>query len=85
MSYDWQADAACRGVDPEIFFPGPDDDEALPKTICAACPVQQRCLGFAVAVGERFGVWGGLTDKERKQLSADERRRILQRAAARAA
>lgn len=85
LRFDWQADAACRRVDPEIFFPSGEDEARPAKEFCGSCPVRLRCLGFALTAGERFGVWGGLTAKERNRLSAAEREGILKRAAARAA
>ena len=61
-------DAACRGADTSIFFPVSDSlaDEA--KQICAACPVAEQCLEYAVATHQPDGVWGGLTGQERHRL-----------------
>lgn len=71
--YDWQRHAACRTVDSSVFF-GPAGErgrsrqqrEQRAKTICADCPVQQACLQHALAVAEPYGVWGGLTEQERR-------------------
>ena len=51
---------ACRGADPELFFPGPGQSADQAKAICASCPVRAECLALAHANGERFGVWGGV-------------------------
>jgi WhiB family redox-sensing transcriptional regulator len=63
---DWRADAACRDVDPALFFP--DDkrwlDSRAAKAVCATCPVRADCL--EAGIDERFGVWGGLTERERR-------------------
>jgi WhiB family transcriptional regulator, redox-sensing transcriptional regulator len=75
----WRAQAACRDADVNVFFP-PTDEEAGPaKAICAACPVRVECLEFALATRQEDGVWGGMTEIERRRL------RRLRQAAARAA
>lgn len=68
---DWWDYAACAGMDPELWFPGSGSPEIeqrrlkLAKVICGRCPVREECLVFAARTGQRFGVWGGLTPKER--------------------
>jgi WhiB family transcriptional regulator, redox-sensing transcriptional regulator len=79
----WRARAACRDEDPELFFPigstGPVLAQiAEAKEVCARCPVREACLDFALSTGQAYGIWGGLTEDERRSL-----RRRLQRAAAR--
>jgi WhiB family redox-sensing transcriptional regulator len=71
----WQADAACRGVGAALFFPerGTDVRARVPeaKAICAGCPVRQECLEYALCLPfpqSRYGIWGGLTEKERRQV-----------------
>jgi WhiB family redox-sensing transcriptional regulator len=69
----WTDDAACRGADPEIFYPvgfaGPAlQQEAAAKAICADCGVQSDCLTWALRAGEPDGVWGGTTPEERRLL-----------------
>lgn len=66
--YSWQEDGACRGVEPEIFFPISEDDAWRAKEICGVCDVKARCLVFALQNRERYGVWGGVTEKERIDL-----------------
>lgn len=70
---DWRKDAACLGADPELFFGEVGFNLEGAKAICQTCPVRQECLDFALANGEKFGLWGGLSVKERRQ----ERRRRL--------
>lgn len=72
----WQADAACQGQMGVAFYPPVSSErrksrssrEAQAKRVCATCPVSTECLDHAVAVGERYGIWGGLTFAERKHL-----------------
>lgn len=69
----WTDHAACRGVDPELFFPvstrGPaQEDVAEAKRVCARCPVAAECLAWALRAGESAGIWGGTTPEERRYL-----------------
>lgn len=68
LGFSWQGRAACRGVDPEVFFPTAYDDAWRAKEICAGCPVRIDCLAFSLRNRERYGVWGGLTESERGEL-----------------
>ena len=70
---DWRYHAACRDVDPELFFPigntGPallQIDEA--KQVCRRCPVMELCLQWAIESGQDAGVWGGMSEDERRAL-----------------
>ncbi len=70
---DWRADAACRYADPELFFPDGDTTSAraqvkTAKLICRGCPVSATCLSWALASGQEAGIWGGLTEDERRRL-----------------
>lgn len=75
---DWRADARCRPTvhrRPEIFYPlgldkGYNDTDGIEiaKQFCATCPVRQECLAEALRLGERWGIWGGLTPAERAAL-----------------
>lgn len=71
----WMARARCRGTDPEIFHPVEEADAGEAKEICAACPVREACLEFAIEMREKDGVWGGLTADERRRLIRRRRRR----------
>ena len=69
----WRRRAACRGEDPELFFPVGSAGPALAqiaeaKKICARCPVLRACLAFAMATGQESGIWGGLTEDEWRRL-----------------
>lgn len=64
----WQDDAACAETDPEAFSPNKGGSTREAKTVCAVCPVVAECLEYALANGERFGVWGGLGPMERRRL-----------------
>ncbi|WP_093803948.1 WhiB family transcriptional regulator [Streptomyces sp. Wb2n-11] len=65
----WWNLAACREVDPELFFPANCNDLARnAKKVCGGCPVQLECLQWALDARQDFGVWGGLTERERRQL-----------------
>jgi len=87
----WREDAACRHADPDLFFPiataGPALDQIdQAKRICHACPVQQRCLAWALEMGIESGIWGGTTEDERRAIravAARHRRRVPKAAQAR--
>ena len=64
----WQEEGSCRGVDPEVFFPISDDDAWRAKEICTACDVRSDCLVFSLQNRERYGVWGGVTERERAEM-----------------
>lgn len=68
MTVNWRQRSACRGLDPEIFYPATDEEADEAKEICAICPVRQMCLEHALAAREREGVWGGLTERERRRV-----------------
>lgn len=70
----WRQRAACRGVDPDIFYPVTDEEADDAKAICAICPVQQLCLEWALTNRERDGVWGGATERERRRIIRRRRR-----------
>lgn len=74
MNATWRQHAACRGIDPDVFHPVSDEDAEEAKAICAICPVRQPCLEHALVNREREGVWGGLTDRERRRLIRQRRK-----------
>lgn len=82
LSTTWQQDGLCRAQDATVFFPPshfehkPEREarEAKAKAICRRCPVQVQCLDWALAVREPFGVWGGRSESERKQILAGKLR-----------
>lgn len=64
----WQENALCGFVDPEVFFPEKGGSSREAKRICAECTVQRECLEYALENDERFGIWGGLSERERRRL-----------------
>ena len=75
---DWKADAACRDLDTNLFFPDSESDSGPALAVCAECPVRAQCLDFAIRTRQNDGVWGGATETERKRI----RRRMGRTAAA---
>lgn len=67
----WQADALCAQTDPEAFFPEKGGSTREAKRICDGCEVRSECLDYALANDERFGIWGGLSERERRKLRRD--------------
>ncbi|HEY0690888.1 MAG: WhiB family transcriptional regulator, redox-sensing transcriptional regulator [Mycobacterium sp.] len=80
--WDWQSQAACRDVNPELFF-SPESErgvrkrarEMVAKSLCGTCPVQPECRQHALSVGEPYGVWGGTTESERDNVVLAEHRK----------
>src|SRR5579862_3178535 len=71
---DWQSRANCMGVDPDLFFPERGSSTREAKEVCRGCVVREDCLNFAIANGEKFGIWGGMSERERRRV---RRARIL--------
>lgn len=65
----WQERALCAQADPEAFFPEKGGSSRMAKRVCIACEVRADCLEYALSNDERFGIWGGLTETERRRLS----------------
>jgi len=75
----WWSRAACATADPELFFPishsGPARRQVMrAKAVCARCDIQRDCLRYALAAGSIQGVWGGMTEEERRRLLRRQRR-----------
>lgn len=64
----WQSDSLCAQTDPEAFFPEKGGSTRDAKKICSSCEVRSRCLEYALENDERFGIWGGLSERERRKL-----------------
>lgn len=64
----WVLEAKCLDADPEAFFPEKGGSTREAKRICTACPVRNECLEHALANDERFGIWGGLSERERRRM-----------------
>ena len=65
---EWQERALCAQTDPEAFFPEKGGSTREAKRICQGCEVRDACLDYALAHDERFGIWGGLSERERRRL-----------------
>jgi WhiB family redox-sensing transcriptional regulator len=70
---DFYMDAACRGIDSNLFFPDSDDAE-IAKQVCEECSVRWDCLEFALDTKQKVGVWGGATERERRRILRRRRR-----------
>lgn len=64
----WQDQGNCLGVDPDLFFPERGASTREAKEVCRGCVVRKDCLEYALVGGEKFGIWGGLSERERKLL-----------------
>jgi WhiB family redox-sensing transcriptional regulator len=65
---DWTERALCAQTDPEAFFPEKGGSTREAKQICSGCEVRVECLEFALHNDERFGIWGGLSERERRRV-----------------
>jgi WhiB family redox-sensing transcriptional regulator len=70
---DWRRLAACRSAEPDLFFPvsgrGWTRQVEQAKALCGGCPVRRQCLQYAISGDEAYGVWGGMTEDERRRVS----------------
>jgi WhiB family transcriptional regulator, redox-sensing transcriptional regulator len=69
----WRLEALCAETDPEAFFPEKGGSTRDAKRVCSGCTVRAECLEFALANDERFGIWGGLSERERRRLRLQQR------------
>ena len=65
LDMSWQKQASCLGAHPDLFFPERGASSREAKAVCQSCPVRQDCLDFALDAGEKFGIWGGLSERQR--------------------
>ena len=72
----WQERALCAQTDPEAFFPEKGGSTREAKKVCLTCDVRGSCLEYALAHDERFGIWGGLSERERRRLRMGRREAI---------
>jgi len=77
----WQDFANCRGADPDLFFPERGASTRTAKGICRECSVQVECLEFAIVSSEKFGIWGALSERERRKIRKERRIAAEQRKA----
>ena len=71
LSPDFVDDGLCTQTDPELFFPVKGGSTREAKKVCANCTVRAECLSYALENDERFGIWGGLSERERRKLRAE--------------
>ncbi len=64
----WQGQANCLGVDPDLFFPERGASTREAKGVCRGCVVREQCLEYALVNGEKFGIWGGMSERERRRI-----------------
>jgi WhiB family redox-sensing transcriptional regulator len=64
----WQERSLCAQTDPEAFLPEQGGSTREAKKVCIGCEVRSECLEYALANDERFGIWGGLSERERRKL-----------------
>ncbi len=64
----WQDQATCLGVDPDLFFPERGASTREAKEVCRGCVVRAECLEYALVNSEKFGIWGGMSERERRRL-----------------
>jgi WhiB family transcriptional regulator, redox-sensing transcriptional regulator len=70
---DWRNKAACKGMDPSVFVVERGESTDPAKAVCATCPVRSDCLDWALSTGEKHGVLGGYSERERRKLRRDRR------------
>ncbi len=80
----WRSNAACRGEDTDMFFPGRGEWQRVQaaKAICAGCPVRDECLEESLVNGDRHGIFGGTSERERRLIRGARRRAARERALA---
>ncbi len=75
----WQDFANCRGADPDLFFPERGASTRVAKSICRECTVRDECLEFAIVSSEKFGIWGAMSERERRKIRRDRQITIRRR------
>jgi len=68
LDYLWEAEAKCRGANPGMFFPERGASTRAAKQVCSDCKVRAQCLESALEYNEKFGIWGGLSERERRRV-----------------
>ena len=66
----WQDRAACFGIEPNVFFPVSEEEAGPALTYCGICKIREECLAWALKNGERYGVWGGTTEQQRRRIQS---------------
>ena len=76
---EWMADGLCAQVDPELWFPEKGGSTREAKAVCGRCEVRPECLAYALAHDDRFGVWGGVAERDRRRMTRAARARVPDR------
>jgi WhiB family redox-sensing transcriptional regulator len=71
----WMSEARCRDEPAEVFFPTDGSGVEVARRICAACPVRERCLDYAITHRIEHGIWGGASERARRRMARDRSRR----------
>jgi WhiB family redox-sensing transcriptional regulator len=64
----WMDRGNCLGVDPDLFFPARGASTREAREVCRGCVVREQCLEYALVNAEKFGIWGGLSERERRRI-----------------
>jgi WhiB family redox-sensing transcriptional regulator len=75
----WRDYALCAQTDPDAFFPEQGGSSKCAKSICMQCPVRRECLEYALDTAERFGVWGGYSERERRVIARSREAHLAKR------
>lgn len=75
LSRKWMPKAKCRGVNPDFFYPERGASTKEAKEVCAQCPVERLCLEYGVQKVEKFGIWGGKSERDRRTIRRNRRKR----------
>jgi WhiB family redox-sensing transcriptional regulator len=68
LDLSWMDLANCLGCDPDLFFPELGEPSAAAKAVCGGCVVRTECLDFALVTGQKHGIWGGTSERERRRM-----------------
>lgn len=69
----WKKQGNCLGIDPDLFYPERGVSSVNAKLVCEGCVVSQECLDYAIDNGEKFGIWGGKSERERRTIRRERR------------
>lgn len=73
MSLDWKQAGSCVGVNPNLFFPERGQSTLEAKEVCRTCVIREACLEYALSAVEKHGIWGGMSERERRRIRRQRR------------
>lgn len=76
--FEWKALANCRGINADLFYPVRGESAEPAKAVCRGCEVSIDCLEYALTSGEKVGIWGGMSERERRRIRHERGRRVLE-------